>query len=222
MNVIAIVPYKGSIKSKSRLSNILPSNIRIQLSKAMLMDVLNALIHSNKINKVILVTPDSRITKEIGEIEKVKLVIDYGKGQIKAVKEAIKIIKSMEVDALMYCVADMPLVKSENFNEIIRLISGRNTIVLSPSIDGGTNIILEYPPNLINLRYGPNSFIKHIYEAVKRNLNIKLYATMETIIDVDTIDDLILISSLCKSGCTYNVIRTIKGILDEYMYSRVL
>lgn len=215
MNIIAILPYKGMAKSKSRLSEVLPDDKRIQLSIAMLTDILNALSSSNYIHKVILVTPDTNVIEKFEGNKKVKAIIDHGKGQIEAVNKGVESLKDEKVDVMIYCVADTPLIRAKNFDEIISLVDKERTVILSPSIDGGTNILLEYPPKLINLKYGPSSFIKHVYEAKRKGLNVKFYTAIETIIDIDTIEDLMLLSSLCKNGSTYEILRSIQHILDN-------
>lgn len=209
--VIAILPYKGAKLSKTRLLNVLPENVRIALSKAMFMDVLNALYNSSSVEKIVVVTPDVEIKNLLRNFENVILIYDECIGQINAVMKAINyVVKNLSSNIILCVVADIPLLRSKHVDEAVSLADIFKTVVLSPSIDGGTNLLLQYPPNIIKLHYGPNSFIRHLKEAYDKNINVRIYRCKNVELDVDTVNDIKKLIIYCKDGYTYEILKDIK------------
>jgi len=191
MNLTAIVPIKEFDKAKSRLSSILPHHLRKELVKNMLKDVLRALTNANEVKDVIIVTPSKEIHNVTSLFSKVHIVYDEGKGQIPAVMKAMQFaLDFIKPDAILLTVADIPLIRPQDINEAAKLAKPYNTIVLAPSIDGGTNIMVQHPPRLIELMYGENSFYKHLKLARSKNINVRIYRSNTVILDVTDINDL--------------------------------
>jgi 2-phospho-L-lactate guanylyltransferase (CobY/MobA/RfbA family) len=83
-----------------------------------------------------------------------------------------------------------------DLNGIIRL-SGKVSVVISPSMDGGTNALMLKPPNVIKTCFGPRSFEKHINEASKKGIPIRVYRSPRISLDIDSVQDL---KTLLKVG----------------------
>lgn len=86
--------------------------------------------------------------------------------------------------------ADTPLVSSKDINTIVKLGSERNTLVLSPSADGGTNAFLRNPPNLMLPRFGSHSFINHVGAACSKGIRIRFYYSLGIALDIDSVENL--------------------------------
>jgi 2-phospho-L-lactate guanylyltransferase (CobY/MobA/RfbA family) len=64
------------------------------------------------------------------------------------------------------------------------------TVVLSPSYDGGTNALFQNPPNLIRASFGPKSFAKHVKEAQSKGFCVRVYYSTGVVKDIDSAEDL--------------------------------
>jgi 2-phospho-L-lactate guanylyltransferase len=107
-----------------------------------------------------------------------------------SLKEAIAWCVKKQADSVLILPADLPFVSSEDINRLVALGSEKSTVVLSPSLDGGTNALFLNPPNLISVCFGSNSFFKHVKEALGKGVAIKFYSSRGTALDIDSEEDL--------------------------------
>lgn len=214
MELAAIVPIKEYSKAKSRLAKILPLDVRIELSKAMLKDVILALNSNCEIKNIIVVTPNKNVDDVIALSKKVKILHDEGIGQVFALKKALNYtLKIYNPDAILIAVADLPSIRPQDISKMIYLIQTYHSIVLAPSTDGGTNVMIQYPPAIIDLKYGPMSFKKHVEEAYRKKVFFRIYFSETTSIDLDTLDDL---RQVMRIHVSYNTREVIKKIKEAY------
>ncbi len=206
MKVSAIIPVKNPSTSKMRLSSFLSSFERERLTLEMLKDIIYALSSCKLVSNIVIVSPGDEI-KRADYVKNVFFVKDKGEGQIKAVRKGLRYATDvLNSEAVIVIVADAPLVKPSEICKIVKLGSMWRTVVLVPSSDGGTNIIFQHPPNIIPLRYGRNSFRKHLEEAVKRKLNVIVYSSSTTSLDVDVLEDLKQVLTLGGETFTYKFV----------------
>ena len=187
--LFAIVPVKGLDVSKERLSRVLNPEKRKALTAAMLRDILNAL-KSSTIREVLVISPDSSL-KQIADEYGFSFVLSNRVGLNPGLKEAIEWCTQKKADCVLILPADIPLVSPHDIDKVVELGSERSTVVLCPSLDGGTNALLLNPPDAIPVCFGPNSFYKHIKEALDKGVTIKFYSSREMMLDVDAEEDLI-------------------------------
>jgi len=179
--MIAVIPVSPLNSAKSRLSEFLTGEERKLLLMNMIMDVYNALEDLD----VCLISKDDEIldfSKGLG----INPIKEKGKGLNSAIKQAIDAIGDEEV---IITPADIPLIKKHHIKEVISK-SKKNSIVISPSRGGGTNLLLLNPKNIIEPRYEGFSFLKHIDEAKKRNVEVIVYDSFLISIDINTPEDL--------------------------------
>ena len=188
MLVHAVVPVKSLRQSKTRLSVVLTPKERTALILAMLHDVLNAL-KSSLICKVCLVASDSAV-QDLADDCKVTYHQERRHGLNPAIELGVKWCIEHEAEAVLIVPADIPMITAEDINRIIRLGAERKCIVISPSLNGGTNALLQKPPGVIPLRFGPDSYMKHINQASCKGISVKSYWSKRVAVDVDTLDDL--------------------------------
>jgi len=86
--------------------------------------------------------------------------------------------------------ADVPLLTDKDIDCIIQLAAEDHVIVLSPSINCGTNALYQSPPQLIPACFGPKSFLEHIREAYGNGLSVRLYFSTGLATDIDSAEDL--------------------------------
>lgn len=197
--IAAIVPVKDISRAKSRLKCI-DRYTRIEIVKAMLRDVLHAYTGSRYVGRTILVTPN--LSTDVVDVIKnfsVDTVQDDGSGQIEAYNRALKILSSSyRFDAVFFGVADTPFISSADIDVVAEFFERGFDVILAPSVDGGTNIMLQRYPLLVELMHGRNSFQKHLVRAIQRTTRVYIYSSLSTAIDVDTIDDIMMARQLCN------------------------
>jgi 2-phospho-L-lactate guanylyltransferase len=187
MSTFAVVPVKSLLKSKTRLSNIFTFQERTLFTLAMLQDVLNGLKSSN-VNETVVVSSDltvERFVKNFG----MTFLKETQKGLNQALNQAIKWCVRNTAEWLLVLPADVPLITSKDINQIVKLALN-NSVVISPSRNGGTNALLQTPPGVISPCFGSNSFKKHICKASAKHVKTKIYVSSNVMLDIDSEKDL--------------------------------
>jgi 2-phospho-L-lactate guanylyltransferase len=184
----SIVPVKALLKSKKRLAPVLTPQERSDFTIAMLEDVLNAL-KSSDMRKIVVVSSDNSI-REVADAFEVSYISENKAGLNQAVEQATESFNMSSVDSILIVPCDVPLVSQEDISEITRHEHNKKSVVLSPSMDGGTNALFKSPPNLIPACFGPNSFKKHIEAACAKGIKPKIYCSQTINIDIDSEKDL--------------------------------
>jgi len=187
MSTFAVVPVKSLLKSKTRLSNIFTLQERTLFTLAMLQDVLNGLKSSN-VNETVVVSSDltvERFVKNFG----MTFLKETQEGLNQALNQAIKWCVRNTAEWLLVLPADVPLITSKDINLIVKLALN-NSVVISPSRNGGTNALLQTPPGVISPCFGSNSFKKHICKALAKHVRTKIYVSSNVMLDIDSEKDL--------------------------------
>lgn len=188
MAVFAVVPVKRLSVSKRRLSGVLNSQERRLLTLAMLEDVLSAL-KSSVVQNVVVVSNDPLVCQVA-----VKFGVSYssvaGVGLNADVGEATEWCVQRGAGSVLLLPADIPLLSFKDVNSIVALGIEASSVVLSPSLNGGTNALFQNPPNLIRACFGPKSFVKHVREARHKGLRVRFYCSVGVVVDVDSAEDL--------------------------------
>ena len=188
MRVLAVVPVKGFYVSKKRLSNVLSPEKRKELTAAMLRDVLGALEWSS-VREVLVVSPDSAV-KKIADEHGFSFLVPRDAGLNASLREAIEYAVQKRVDAVLILPVDVPLVSPHDADKLVELGSEPSTVVLSGSLDGGTNALFLHPADVIPICFGKGSFYRHIEEALERDVKLQFYFSKEIMLDIDSGDDL--------------------------------
>jgi len=214
MFVYAVVVVKGLGTSKKRLSSVLSPQERRQLTLAMLEDVLSAL-QTSTVNEIVVVSNDFSLRNFTNKYRATHLV-QKTSGLNPAVEEATEWCMQNGAEAVLILPADIPLLSSMDVDKIVELGNcEEQTVVLSPSYDGGTNALLQSPPNLIHVCFGPRSFTEHIKEAQSKGVCVRLHYSTSVAADIDSAEDL---SKLLKTESN-TVCRRVLGQFN--MESRV-
>ena len=208
MVVYAIVPVKRLGASKRRLSQSLSPLERRALTTAMLEDVLTALKHS-VIEKVLVVSNDPKV-RFIAQKFGADFFSPIRRGLNFAVEEAFAWCMKNKASSVLVLPADIPLITPGDINNIIELGNKQNQVVLVPSRDFGTNAFYQCPPHLIPAFFGPESFYKHIQEALKKGICVKFYYSLGTGLDIDSPEDLQLLKNVLNNTLSKQVLKKLK------------
>src|SRR6266403_365199 len=186
-----LLPVKDLNNAKKRLMGVLTPEERFGLAEAMLKDTIRAVQGVKRAEKVFVVTnykPAMRLAQEAG------WEMLYEEAQISeshSVDAASKICEKRGITALLRLPLDVPLIHSNDIDELFSLDSVAPALIIVPSRDGtGTNAILRTPPTLFPSHFGSGSFAKHLAEAEQAHARVVLRRNARLEMDVDDEGDL--------------------------------
>ncbi|MEM2113173.1 MAG: 2-phospho-L-lactate guanylyltransferase [Candidatus Nitrosocaldus sp.] len=211
LRLCAIIPVKSLARGKSRLATLLSMEERINLSIAMLRDVLGCLCSSPYIDSVIIVSSDSIIKGIAKEFNTVLVEDAYEQGVNSAVALADHV--ASRYDASVVLPHDIPLINAFDVSMLYAsMLKHVRCVVITPSsrLDG-TNILLRRPPNVIKTHYDEDSYILHVREALTSDARVKILLSKRLMFDIDELDDLY---ELLTSNHECNTKRYISKILN--------
>lgn len=190
-----IVPVKELNGAKSRLSPILADAERKEFCLKMLEDVLGAVKPVEQAHQTVVTSKDSIVLEVAKDFDAISLQ-EREASLNQAVSEAISWCVRRRARYALILPADIPLVTPTDLSRM--LYFGRNArMVVSPSRDGGgTNALLLAPPNVCPTCYGPCSFQRHVAEALRRDVSLRVMRSPRISLDIDTVEDLSYFLSL--------------------------
>ncbi len=209
MTIWAIIPVKNLSNAKSSLSKALDPEQRQRLALAMLADVINVARQSSSVSGAAVVSPDEKVidfARENGATG----VAEPGLDLNGALKMAIEHVVDLGAKSVLIIPGDLPLLKSADIENIATMATAQRDVVISPSKANGTNALLLRPPDVINLRFGGESFPLHIKEAVQAGVKPRIYRSQTVAIDIDELEDLIKIETLGPGTRTHDFLISLR------------
>jgi len=194
MRTWAIIPVKRLVEAKSSLSEALTLMQRRELVLRMLVDVLNAIRGARSIVGTIVVSPDEEVLK-FARANGAFGVVEPGIELNEALKLAINHAVVKGASSVLILPSDLPLLRGADIENIIAMASPPRDVVIAPSKDNGTNALLLLPPDVINLRFGGESFPSHLAEARMISIRPHIYRSITVAIDVDDVEDLLKVET---------------------------
>ena len=198
----AIIPVKGLLDSKSRLSRSLDQRDKKKLILAMLKDVLTAVEESELFSRVLVVSPDRNVEAE-ANLQDGDFFHQEGAGLNAGIRQSTLLAMRERASSVAVVLADIPLVEPSDLKELYSAGNTAQRVVLSPSLKGGTNIMIREPPDIIAPAYGRWSFSTHLRAAQKTGIAVYSFSNPRLSFDVDTPDDLITIRGRDPQGKTH-------------------
>src|SRR6185295_14345674 len=109
--------------------------------------------------------------------------------------------------------ADLPLVRSQDIDELLSINLRAPAALLVPSREGtGTNAILRTPPGLFPSRFGPNSLALHRAEAARLGINCLIVNNERIALDIDEPADLQALIELGRGTAAYTALEAMRII----------
>ncbi|OLD12185.1 MAG: 2-phospho-L-lactate guanylyltransferase [Crenarchaeota archaeon 13_1_40CM_2_52_14] len=198
----AIIPVKGLLDSKSRLSRALDPQDKKKLIIALLRDVLAAVEDAELFNRVLVVSPDPSVEKE-AKLPAGTFFRQEGQGLNAGVRQSTLFATREKSSSVAVLLADIPLMEARDLKELYSAGDTTPRVVLSPSLKGGTNAMVREPPNIISPAYGRWSFSTHLRAAQKTGLSVYSVSNPRLSFDVDTPEDLIMMGRRDPNGKTH-------------------
>ena len=190
MNFI-IIPFKNFKEAKSRMRKDLSDAVTLNIVRCMLEDVLWQVKKSRVSDKNFIVTKDEeavKIAKKIG----IEVLLETKQvSESASVDWASKHLISLGAEKILRVPADIPLVKSEDIDEVFNYALTNKSCVIVPSESGtGTNALLRSPPDVIPSFFGTGSLKKHIQAFEEKGVKYLVVENPNIALDVDRLEDL--------------------------------
>src|SRR4051812_22293965 len=191
MNIWAIVPVKPFNRAKSRLAKVLTPGEREALAEKLFRHSLDTLTRVKQIAGVLVISRDTKALALARDYH-VHTVQEGGAPELNAaLLRASQVVRSQGADGVLILPADVPLVTTEDIEQILHLGRYNMSVVLAPDQkNDGTNTLLVSPPGLIPFAFGEGSFRRHMLLAEEAGATVKVYRSERTILDIDTPPDL--------------------------------
>ena len=207
-DVSVIIPVRRLNNSKSRLANILSGELRRKLNKQMLQNVINACLKTDKLKRIIVISPDDEILELARENDIEIANEEFERGVNGAITYILEKFRE-DISSILILPSDLPLVTSRDLSKIISVSKKEPSIVISPSSRmDGTNALLLKPVSAIPLFFDQDSFSNHLRSALINRVKTTIYISRNIILDIDTPYDL-------REFCSYREAKFYNYIRDH-------
>lgn len=193
MQIASIIPVKTFSKAKSRLG--LSQEKTEQLCKVMLDEVLYS-ISQSQINKTIIISKDEAAFEIAKKYNAIEIFEDRENGVNAAVALAEKYLGENKFDASIVFPQDIPLMRSQDIDELIRFKKTNPSLIVVPSRKfDGTNALLRSPIDVMETHYDEDSYKIHLTTGKSRNIPTSFVLISRIMWDVDDPSDIEFIMS---------------------------
>jgi len=177
-----LLPVKDLHNAKKRLTGVLTPEERFALAGAMLADTMRAVRGVRCAEKVFIVT-NYEPAMQLAEENRWEILREEQQiSESHSVDTASKLCEEKGVTGLLRLPLDLPLIQSNDIDELLTVECPSPALVIVPSRDGtGTNGMLRTPPTLFPSHFGNGSFAKHVAEAesaraqvIRRNSRLEM------------------------------------------------
>lgn len=212
MKTLACVPCKGFAEGKGRLRERYSDREVSELGRAMLADVVAALVASPRVDATVVVTGDPEVSECAEALGASSRLLDPDPGLNPAIEEVSARALRDGFDAELVVLGDLPLLRTRDVDAIVE-VGHRFPIVLVPSADGGTAALLRRPPGRIPACFGRESAAAHAAQSERTGLRPAGVPSIEdrARIDLDTPEDAARILELGDPCRTLDLLRKFAG-----------
>ncbi len=186
-----LLPVKDLRNAKKRLTGVLTPEERFALAGAMLADTMRAVRGVRCAEKVFIVT-NYEPAMQLAEENRWEILREEQQiSESHSVDAASKLCEEKGVTGLLRLPLDLPLIQSNDIDELLAVECPSPALVIVPSRDGtGTNAMLRTPPTLFPSHFGNGSFAKHLAEAESVQAQVIVRRNSRLEMDVDDEADL--------------------------------
>jgi len=189
MKLVILIPVKDPARAKHRLAPLLTSVERERIAWAMFQDVARAL--HGIAAQIATVTNSARVA---GWAAGMGWRVMHEARQVSesfSVDAASRQLAGEGIDAVLRLPGDLPLIQSGDVEKLIGCALPPGSALMVPSWDlGGTNALLRTPPDLFPSRFGPDSLVLHMGEALNARARVKIIQNPRIALDLDEPGDI--------------------------------
>lgn len=197
MSLWAIVPVKPLRRGKSRLSGVLSEEERTFLNYTMLANTLKALAGVSEVDHVLVVSRDSGALALARDFN-AKTVQEDGSSDLNtALRRATIVAQLYAAQSVLVLPDDLPMITTESIQGLINLGNKPPVVVIAPDRrKDGTNGLLINPAGLIDYRFGPGSYQRHVEQAQRYRVRVEVCEDPALTLDLDSPEDLELLRKM--------------------------
>jgi 2-phospho-L-lactate guanylyltransferase len=186
-----VMPVKDLANAKQRLAAVLSPEERRALFRAMLEDVLSALVASEGLAGILMVTRDPGAQQLAIRYGARVLVEAANLGHTAASTFGAATLAREGAAGMLQLPADIPLVTPMDVGALLQAHAPPPSITIAPSRDRrGSNAVACSPPDLLPLRFGEDSFFPHLQRARDLGIEPRIVERPGLALDIDTPSDL--------------------------------
>jgi 2-phospho-L-lactate guanylyltransferase len=165
----ALIPVKRFSHAKTRLGEVLEANERAALAQIMLRDVLQNLRATPAIDGIAVISADPEafaLARTFGAA----IIFDPDESGVNSAVGAGLAAFLPYNRRVVVVPADIPFARPKDFEKVVELLD-LTPVVLVPALhDGGTNALAMRSPDLVQPRFGSESFLAHRQACRDRHL----------------------------------------------------
>ncbi len=204
----AVLPVKNLSDVKQRLAGALEQDERTALFRCMVEDVLDAVLAVEALDGVLVVTRDAEVRALVEDRGAFVLEEPANEGHTAAVARAARRLAAEGQEGLMQIPGDIPLVSPDELSAVLAAHGdgGREdrAFTITPAHDRrGSNCVVLTPPDLIDLKFGDDSFEPHLASARAAGVTPRIVEQPGIALDVDFPEDLARLAALSADTRTH-------------------
>ncbi len=206
----ALVPVKTPEHSKTRLASVLQPQECASLSRAMFLDVLNALGAAAGITHIAVLTNDDEVAEIAAQLGHEVIRDQHGGELSKGLNAAARYIADQGADVMLVIPGDIPTISPQDIEQLLQrhLELETGSLSLCPAIrDGGTNALVCSPPDALPFQFGDDSAQRHLDVAEQQGLHTMRLPMQAFFRDIDIPDDLVWLTHQESDSNTLRFLR---------------
>jgi len=188
----AILPVKSFARAKQRLGASLADPVRLELARAMVADVIEALARTSEIERTIVVTREPEIAE--AALGAGALLLDDGGAEGQSAAAALGIDRALQegFERIICVPGDCPAADPGELDGLLRGhgLAGPEVVIVPDRHGTGTNGLLACPPGAIAPSFGPGSCERHLTVARAAAVACRIEQLPSLLLDIDTGADL--------------------------------
>lgn len=188
-DIWAAIPFKGFDRAKQRLSPCCSPEFRRAIVKVMFEDVLDAVAAVPELAGITVITRDPEAIA-IARSRRLATYNESSTGHSGVVMEFSDVLARQGRGGILALPADIPAVTAAELSQLIAAHRHGAAFTIAPAADKfGSNAIVLTPPGGFPLRFGPDSFNKHLAVAGELGISPTVLDLPGIALDIDTPDD---------------------------------
>ena len=211
-----VIPVKRFAFAKNRLSSVLTSSERESFAQVMLNDVVRAVADASLVSGILLISNETRAKYVVERAGGLFLKTEES-GVSSAFKQASDWLLRHGQRTAFMMPSDIPTIESSEVDSLIATHPGGKSVTIIPDRHyAGTNGLIVSPPDVINYRFGSNSFTLHVTAVENAGIKPTVKISQGVALDIDSQPDLYRLLTVEQS------IETLDYLWDSGIAKRLL
>ena len=201
----ALIPVASLAEAKSRLRSTLSESQTSRLVLCMLEDVSSVLLRHKRILATSVVSPDNQVLDFASSLGVLTIKEEGTSGLNSAITAATDLlVQSYDATSCIVLPVDIALLEESSVTGVLEAAEEERgeVVVAVRSSNGGTNLLLRAPCDVIRPSFGPGSFSAHQKVSLAKGVEFKEWTSQDTTLDIDTPADLDQFRKIGKSTRT--------------------